>query len=90
MPIITQKQKYFNEFQANSLTFHNVYAKIMLAGKRSGRTKVPKAKELQEFRYTPFGKGISAEAYISLPYALEIGANTLIAVTIVMRFSAIM
>ena len=71
------------------MTFHNVYAKIILAGKRSGRTEVPKAKELQEFRRTPLGKGISAEAYISLPYALEIRANTLIAVTIVMRFSAI-
>ena len=62
----------------------------MLAGKRSGRTKVPKAKGLQEFRYMPFGKGISAEAHIPLPYALEIGVNTSIAVTLVMRFSAIM
>ncbi len=38
----------------------------------------------------PFGKGISAEAHIPLPYALEIGVNTSIAVTLVMRFSAIM
>ncbi len=44
---------------------------------------------MQEFRDMPSGKGISAEAYISLPYALETRANTLISVTIVMRFSAI-
>lgn len=43
---------------------------------------------MQEFRDMPSGKGISAEAYISLPYALETRANTLISVTIVMRFSA--
>ena len=71
------------------MTFHNAYDKIIFAGKRSGRTEVPKAEELQEFHYMPLEKGISAEAHIPLPYALEIRANTLIAVTIVMRFSAI-
>ena len=44
---------------------------------------------MQEFRRMPSGKGISAEAHIPLPYALEIRANTLIAVTVVMRFSAL-
>ena len=73
-------------FRQILLTFHVSYAKIISAGKRSGRTEVPKAEELQEFRDTLSGKGISAEAHTPLPCALAIRANTLFAVTLVMRF----
>ena len=86
MVIITQTQKYFNEFQANSLTFHYRYDKIMLPVRGADEQKYRRQRSCRHSAVC-LRKRVSPPKRIQyLPYALAIRANTLTAVTLVMRF----